>query len=313
MPYEVNGKALPKVVLGSWAWGTGMNGSRMIFGTTTDKEELKKVYIEGKKLGLVCWDTAAIYGMGNSEQLLGEFSEKDSTIISTKYIPNKKFSEERIDQSLSDSITRLKGKKPDIYWLHNPKQFEKNLNYFCRLLDNKEVGSIGVCNASIDQVILAEELLSQRGYHLAGVQDHFSLLYRRHERERLIDWCKVHGVPFFSYMTLEQGALTGRFNGRKGFPAFSRRAIAFPKRRLKKIEPLLNELEKVGSGYGLTIAQTAIAWAICKGTVPIIGVTKTYQVKDLEKVMQVTLKEKDIKRLDEIAEKTGVEVAASWE
>lgn len=46
MEYEVNGKTLPKVVLGSWAWGTGMNGSRMIFGTATDKEELKKVYNE---------------------------------------------------------------------------------------------------------------------------------------------------------------------------------------------------------------------------------------------------------------------------
>lgn len=99
----------------------------------------------------------------------------------------------------------------------------------------------------------------------------------------------------------------------KGFPAFSRRAMAFPKRRLKKIEPLFKVLEKIGSGYGLTITQTAIDWAICKGTVPIIGVTKTYQVQDLEKIMQVTLKGKDIKRLDETAEKTGVEVVASWE
>lgn len=119
--------------------------------------------------------------MGNSELLLGEFSEKDSIIVSTKYTPNKKFSEERIDQSLRESITRLKGKKPDIYWLHNTKQFEQNLNYFCRLFANKEVGSIGVCNASIEQVIFAEKLLNQRGYHLSGVQDHFSLLYRRHE------------------------------------------------------------------------------------------------------------------------------------
>ena len=62
---------MKEVLIGTWAWGTGSNGSKMVFGNKQDPEVLKKSYEEAVKLGFLNWDTAAVYGMGTCETLLG--------------------------------------------------------------------------------------------------------------------------------------------------------------------------------------------------------------------------------------------------
>ena len=313
MTYFINGKPLPKIVLGSWAWGDGMNGSRMVFGTVVERTVLKQTFELAYGEGFNCWDTAAIYGMGSSEQILGEFVSDKDVIISTKYTPGKKYNPEHFDDMLAGSLARMNGKTPDIYWLHNAKNLEKNVIYACKKMKEGKIASLGICNANLEEVILAEKLLNQHGEHLAGVQGHYSLLYRKYEKEGVIQWCKENKIPFFAYMILEQGALTGRFNRKKGFPLFSRRNIAFPKRRLKQIEPLLKTLGEVGANYGLPIAETNIAWALAKGVVPLIGVTKPYQVQSLFKVRSSMLTNAEMEKLEQVAKETGVQVKASWE
>ena len=81
---------LPKIALGAWAWGTGAAGGDQVFGNHLFEEHLKPVYDKAMQLGLNLWDTAAVYGEGTSERILGNFikdSVRDNVIISTKFTP----------------------------------------------------------------------------------------------------------------------------------------------------------------------------------------------------------------------------------
>lgn len=310
---KINEKEIPKIAIGTWAWGSGINGSRMIFGESVDKNELKKVFDISIKNGFNLWDTAAVYGMGNAEKILGEFSKEKEILISTKYTPGKKYSSSKIDKTLNESVKRLNGKIPDIYFLHNPLNLELNIKHLIQLLKSKKIASVGVSNFNLEQIKKADNILKQEGFNLAAVQNHFSLIYRKSEEDGIIDWCKEKNIPFFGYMVLEQGVLTGKYTKEHGFSIFSRRGIAFPKKRLKKIEPLIELLKEIGKKYEISVANTATVWAISKNIVPIIGITKAYQAKEIEKIKNIKLDENEINILEEVAEKTGVKVAGSWE
>ena len=82
---------------------------------------------------------------------------------------------------------------------------------------------------------------------------------------------------------------------------------------LPQIEKLVAVMRTVGDHYGITPAQVALAWAIAKGTTPIIGVTKTAQVQDAVQAAAITLTETEIKNIEEAAESTGVDTRGSWE
>ena len=76
------------ILIGTWAWGTGANGSSMVFGSKQDPEILKQSFEEAVKLGFTNWDTAAVYGMGSCEKLLGTLIKgRDDIFISTKFFP----------------------------------------------------------------------------------------------------------------------------------------------------------------------------------------------------------------------------------
>lgn len=313
MDYYINNKLIPTVAIGTWAWGDGINGSRMIFGTKTDKTLLSKVFEIAYHSNFIMWDTAPVYGMGTAECILGDFIPNGHIILSTKYMPSRNYNPRSIDCSLEKSISHFNGYVPDIYWLHTPRNIERNVQYMCSLMKAGKIKSIGVSNCNLEQIETAEKIMNYSGYHLGGVQNHYSLLYRVPERTGIIKWCNINKVPFFSYMVLEQGALTGIFNKKHGFPAFSRRAFAFPKSKLSKLEELHIKLKEIGHGYNLDIAQTAIVWGISKGTIPIIGITKPIQADALKNLSNVTLSEKNIYELEKIALQTGIEVAGSWE
>lgn len=64
-------KVMPKIALGTWSWGVGMAGGDQVFGNRLGKEELEEVFETAMKNGLNMWDSAVVYGMGASEEILG--------------------------------------------------------------------------------------------------------------------------------------------------------------------------------------------------------------------------------------------------
>ncbi len=313
MSYTINGKTVPPIAVGTWSWGSGQNGSGIVFGSKADPAALNESFNIATNSGFTLFDTAAVYGMGNSEKLLAEFSKGKDFIFSDKFTPMGKFSEKKVDTMYNGSIEKFGGRIPDIYWLHQPKFIDKALPYLCKMKKEGKIGSIGVSNFTLDDLKLADKIVKENGCTLSGVQNHFSLLYRTSEENGVLDWCKENNAAFFAYMVLEQGALTGKYTVKNPMPRFSRRGLAFNKSRLKKIEPLIQSLEEVGKSHGLSVSETATAYAIAKGTVPIIGVNKPNQAKSLAKIAEVKLSGKEIERLEKSAADTGVKVKASWE
>lgn len=114
-------------------------------------------------------------------------------------------------------------------------------------------------------------------------------------------------------MVLEQGALAGRYNAKDHFPTFSMRNLAFPKRKFKKIEGLLELMNKIAIKYNIDRSQVPILWVIAKGAVPIIGITKPEYVGRLAGALEVNLDAAEVDSLTAEAKATGIRQQGSWE
>ena len=141
---------------------------------------------------------------------------------------------------------------------------------------------------------------------------HYSLIYRSSEDAGIIDYCREHHMDFFAYMTLEQGALSGKYDAEHLMPQNSSRGETYNV-QLVRMGELLTTLREIAQMHGATIPQVVIAWAIAKHTLPIIGVTKPHHVEDAVKAISLHLTDNEITRLDEVSRKIDVDTKGSWE
>lgn len=300
------------IMIGTWAWGSGYNGSKMIFGKKYDEADLTETFDTSVRLGFLNWDTAAVYGMGSCERLLGRLiSGKDDVFISTKYFPNKKFKSGALENSFNESMERLGRRSADLFWIHKPNNLPQNLNEAIPLIRDGRIKSVGISNVSLDNIKQAEKLLAKEGLKLGAVQNHFSLL--RNDQQPIIDYCNSRDIRYYAYMVLEQGALAGRYNAEHHFPTFSMRNLAFPKSKFRKIESLLGMMKDIADKYSIDRSQIPILWALAKGAVPIVGITKPTYAEKLSDALKISLSDEEINRLTEEARKTGIRQQGSWE
>ena len=304
------------IVLGTWSWGTGAVGGDQVFGNHVGVEELKPVFDEAMKNGLNLWDSAVVYGMGASENVLAAFTKtccREEVKISTKFTPQiASDTENPVADMLAGILARFDTDYIDIYWVHNPADVERWTPYMAALVKSGKVKHIGVSNHNLAQIKRAEEILSAEGIHISAVQNHYSLLYRSSERAGILDYCRENGIDFWSYMVLEQGALSGKYDTQHPLPKGSQRGDTYNP-MLPQIEKLVAAMRTVGDRYGISPAQVALAWAIAKGTTPIIGVTKVTQVQEAAQAASIVLTEEEIRTLEASAESSGVDTRGSWE
>lgn len=309
-------KKQPAIALGTWSWGMGAVGGDQVFGNHLKAEELKPVFDEAMSGGLNLWDTAVVYGMGASETVLSAFTKtckREDVLISTKFTPQiAADSENPVADMLAGSLERFGTDYIDVYWIHNPADVERWTPYLAPLVKGGKVRRIGVSNHNLAQIRRAEEILSKEGVHVSAVQNHYSLLYRSSEKAGILDYCKENDIDFWAYMVLEQGALSGKYDTAHPLPEGSQRGDTYNP-MLPQIEKLVAVMRTVGERYGITPAQVALAWAIAKGTTPIIGVTKTSQVQDAIQAAGITLTGEDVKIIEEAAGNIGVDTRGSWE
>lgn len=309
-------KKQPLIALGTWSWGTGAVGGDQVFGNHLGTEELKSVFDAAMANGLNLWDTAVVYGMGASETVLSSFTKnckREEVLISTKFTPQiAGNSANPVADMLAGSLERFGTDYIDVYWIHNPADVEKWTPLLAPLVKEGKVKQIGVSNHNLSQIKRAEEILSKEGVHISAVQNHYSLLYRSSEKAGILDYCKENGMDFWAYMVLEQGALSGKYDTAHPLPEGSQRGATYNP-LLPQIGKLVGVMRTVGDRYGITPAQVALAWAIAKGTTPIIGVTKTTQVQDAVQAAGIVLTEADVKAIEDAAESTGVDTRGAWE
>ena len=307
---------IPKIALGAWSWGAGAAGGDQVFGNHLFEEELKPVFEKALECGLNLWDTAAVYGEGTSERILGNFVKdvrRNSVILSTKFTPQiAGSSPDAMQEMIDGSKERLHTDVIDVYWIHNPMDIEKWTPGLIPLAKSGQIKTIGVSNHNLTEIKRANEILAAEGLKISAVQNHYSLLHRSSERAGILDYCKENGITFYSYMVLEQGALTGRYSEENPFPEGSGRAEAYNP-HLKELTALIDELKIIGTRFDASPAQVATAWAIAKGTLPIIGVTKVHQVEEAAKAAQIELTADEISRLERLGDETGVHTLREWE
>lgn len=305
-------KQLPKIALGAWAWGN--DGT---FGGNLTADDLRPVFDAAMKGGLNLWDTAYVYGMGASEQVLGEFLR---TVPRESYLISDKFTPQCADPAAENAMTamyevssKLLGTdEMDIYWIHNPVGAPQWTRKLIPLANSGKIGRIGLSNHNLEEIKEAAAILGEEGLKISAIQNHYSLLNRSSETSGILDYCKENGITFFSYMVLEQGALTGKYDSQHPFPADSDRGAVY--------NPMLPQLEKLNAGlkeiadkHGVAVAQLPVAWAIAKGTLPIIGVTKVYQVEDAAKAAALELTAQEIAAMERLAEEMPLNVIRGWE
>ncbi len=307
---------MSEIALGAWSWGAGAAGGDQVFGNYLSEDDLKPVFMKAMECGLCLWDTAAVYGEGSSERILGDFlkevSRKD-VILSTKFTPQiASTSPDAMQEMIDGSKERLHTDVIDIYWIHNPMDVEKWTPDLIPLAKSGQIKAIGVSNHNLAEIKQANKILAAEGLKISAVQNHYSLLHRSSERAGILDYCKENDITFYSYMVLEQGALTGRYNEENPFPAGTGRGDSYNP-HLKKLAALIHEMEIVGTRFNASPAQIATAWAIAKGTLPIIGVTKVHQVEEAARAIQISLTDDEIRRLEKLGDEIGISTLREWE
>lgn len=170
--------------------------------------------------------------------------------------------------------------------------------------------NVGVSNHNLSEIKRANEILGEQGFRISAVQNHFSLLNRSSESSGILDYCRENDITFFAYMVLEQGALSGKYDTRHPFPEGSDRARIYNP-LLAQLEELTAAMGEIGKKHGLSAAQVGTAWAVSKGVLPIIGVTKVRHVEDAAKAASVNLSAEEINHLETLADKAEVNTIAS--
>ena len=303
---------LPKIALGAWAWGN--DGT---FGNEHKIEELKPIFDKSMELGLNLWDTAYVYGMGKSEEVLGEFlrtSNREDFVISTKFTPQlaEMFEANEVTSMYENSAKILGVGDIDIFWIHNPVGAPGWTKKMVETAKEHDIKMIGVSNHNLAEIKEANEILKEAGLKLGAVQNHYSLLNRSSEDSGILEYCKDNDIIFFSYMVLEQGALSGKYDTEHPFPEGSDRANAYGE-SLAEIEELNKAIADIAENHDAKVAQLPIAWAIAKGTLPIIGATKVHHVEDAADAINIELSDDEIKTMEELADKANVNTIRIWE
>ena len=306
-------KNLPKIALGAWAWGN--DGT---FGNDFTPETLRPIFDTAMENGLNLWDTAYAYGMGTSEKVLSGFLKglpRESYLVSDKFTPQcaDASSPTAMKDMIEMQLELMELDGFDIYWIHNvwdaPKWTEELAKYF----EGKEnVPLLGVSNHNLAEIKHADEILKAHGLKLSAVQNHFSLINRSSEDSGILDYCKENDIHFFAYMVLEQGALSGKYDTKHPMPEGSARAQTYNP-VLDKIEILSGALKKLADKYNVETAQIPVAWAVAKGTLPIIGVTKTKHVEDAVKAANITLTTEETAELEKLADSLEINAIRFWE
>ncbi|MGT2803315.1 aldo/keto reductase [Streptococcus henryi] len=311
-------KNTASIVLGTWSWGTGgFAGGNVVFGNQLDTADLKEVFSVAMESGLNTFDTAFAYANGESESILGELSsqyDRSKVILSDKFTPGMQddTKENPVKAMLEGSLKRLGTDYIDIYWIHNAADVERWTPFLADLVKSRRVKRIGVSNHSLEQVKRVQEILKPDGVQISAVQNHFSLLYRHSIEDGLLDYCKENDIQFFSYMVLEQGALSGKYDSQHPMPADSNRGKTYNP-MFPALGDLLSELKVLADKYQVSPAQIATAWAIGRGTTPILGVTKVEQVLDAAKASDLVLSADEMAALEKLASEAGVNTRGGWE
>lgn len=291
--------------IGAWSWGDTLFWN---YGKDYGVEEVRSAFDAAIASGVTFFDTAEVYGRGESERLLGQFSQQcDARVqIATKYGPFPwRLTGESVREAIAASLERLQVDRVTLYQVHWPFTFfmsqETLINALADAVERGQIEAVGVSNYSADQMRQAHDLLARRGIPLAVNQVRYSLLSRQVETQGIVRMARELGVTLLAYSPLAQGLLTGKYTPDSPPPSDPRRWDGrFKREGLQKIAPVLDLLDRFGEKYNKTPAQVALNWLIARGgVIPIPGAKTAGQARDNAGALGWLLNEAEVAQLDE--------------
>ena len=283
-----SGIVVPALGVGIWSWGDTRFWN---YGKDYTQEDVVQAYRACLDAGLNFFDTAEIYGRGESERILGQCRRGDERpiTIASKFAPINHISASALMKSLDHSLERLGVEKIDLYQIHFPYTvIGKNvlMDALAEAVRSGKVRAVGVSNYSAALMHKAHERLARYDIPLASNQVHYSLLHRNPEANGVLDACRKLNVALIAYSPLEQGLLTGKFrvNSPNALqPTGLRRLMGgFSLSQRRKMEPLFEVLSTVAQAHQKTIGQVALNWLMAKDecVIPIPGAKNVRQATE---------------------------------
>jgi aryl-alcohol dehydrogenase-like predicted oxidoreductase len=280
------------------------------YGKDYGEGDIQEAFTACMNAGVNFFDTAEVYGLGQSELFLGRMLKADGrpAVIATKYFPFPyRLSAGRIRRALRGSLERLQRESIDLYQIHQPFSLIPDSTLMRTLAAAVREGRIraaGVSNYDPARTAKAADRLGERGVPLASNQVPFSLLDRSYERNGLLALCAQRGISLIAYSPMAMGMLSGRYTAENPPPGF--RANRYPKEYLARLGPLLGLMREIGGGHGgRTPVQVALNWVIAKGAVPIPGVKNKRQAEDVLATLEWRLTRDETAALDSASDKVG--------
>jgi pyridoxine 4-dehydrogenase len=276
---------------GTWAWG-----NRLLWGYDESLDrELQAVFDRCVSRGVTFFDTGDSYGTGRlkgrSEQLLGQFrrdyrgENRDRICIATKLAAYPWRLTPRSMVSACQASTQRLGSNVDLVQLHwstanyAPWQEKALLTGLADVYDRGLAAGVGLSNFGPKRLKLAHQRFADRGVPIATLQVQYSLLSTYPVTELGIkDVCDELGITLIAYSPLVLGILTGKYSETGPFPK-GIRGVLF-RQLLPNARSLLACLQAVARDRDRSMAQVALNWCMCKGTMPIPGAKSVAQAEE---------------------------------
>ena len=271
-----SGMEITTVGFGSWAVG----GGGWAFGWGPQDDEASITAIRHAVAQGVNWiDTAAIYGLGHSEEVVGralsQIPPSEKPFVFTKCglipdrsrpfeVPQRNSRPESIRREVEASLKRLGVSRIDLYQFHWPDQIgtpvEDSWGEMGRLIQEGKIRAAGVSNYNISLLERCEQIR-----HVDSLQPPFSLINRQSGAD-LIPWCAAHNTGIIVYSPMQSGLLTDSFTAERvaklAEDDWRRRNPEFQEPNLSRNIALRDFLRPIAQRYGTTVSAIAIAWTL---------------------------------------------------
>jgi aryl-alcohol dehydrogenase-like predicted oxidoreductase len=285
--------------------GLGCNN----FGRRVDLEGTRAVVDAALEAGVTFFDTADIYGGGQSEELLGQGLEgrRDQVVLATKFGMDMhdgkgpRGSRDYIRQAVQGSLRRLRTDVIDYYWYHQPDgetPIAETLETLDELVRAGTVRAIGASNFSAAQIEEADGFAREHGFtRFSAIQNEYSLIVRDAEDE-VLPTCKRLGLGFVPFFPLASGLLTGKYRRGEPGPAGARLSGRDQVASDEQFA-LVDSLAEYTRERGVTLLEVAIGALLAREEVSsvIAGATKPDQVRANAAAAQWTPSAEDLEAL----------------
>ena len=292
-----------RIGIGTLTWGDPaesrtLSSPRIAYGPAGSEKDQSEALEVSLNAGINFIDTAAMYGLGASERMIGKLTRGKNVVIATKF-PKYFFITftRSLPEDLRESLARLQRTTVDLYQVHYPfpwLSIPGMMRLMADAVEKGKVRAVGVSNFSARQMRMAHKILSQYGIPLASNQVEYSLLHRKPETDGVLETCRELGVTLIAYMPLSMGALTGKYD-KKNKPEGMRKYLGFYwGKKFQKVLQLVNLLRKIGEKYSKSPGQVALRWLIeQEGVIPIPGVRNGRQAEHNAGVLSFSLDKAD--------------------